>query len=857
MKSINVKKVAAVATGVAMVGGALAGAFATVPTLSKSFFWDSTGNPNAVLVVGEKAMASDGIAAGNIAAVIGAGAHVAGADVTVEGADIGADGSVTVATGGGTAVSGSGVNYDVPTDGNNVTKNLNPSNTFLHRETLTINSTDYQYSEKAISSDLIVKYYEDGTDDYAGVFITASDNTFNYTLVFDSAVGQDQSQVEGKDIYFLGASYLINQWTTTKIELVKGSKTTLGVGQSVEVPVGNDTWTVTLTSAGIKESDNSGHAGVTVTDPDGGTHDYNLDTVNTQDVTVDGEFLVFLEAALKEYTPGVGGTAILRLGGDVITVEDSDEFESDSRYTAYIGLDSTSTYVKELTLALTDDVVADDNALELTGPMDYYKLQYLGDDVASDNIDTSTIEISGDTSNSILKTISYTDDDGIDHTLTIQDDDPSGYFKPVTHWNESDVLNGTDNLEDWIVLDNGKLLRLKPDYTCGNSTATNCGLKVKADTDSDWTEYLCSDVDYVNNTNVSNSHEMSSGGDGLMDYCLIEDVSTPASDIDVLIVVNGTEDDPLFAGEAGTRVAGNMKENLALGYINGSAEWYVNPHLNVSGLFQVDYDASSSGFDANGTTKPVNMLAGTLTFNSSFWDYNLTTDGAHNNGSVRIVEETTNGVLGSGVTGAILVEYVGGPQGDQANQGVRASYDASAALMSPDTNTYAVDTSGTEVETDDKNSVSLLGTSIVADGSDITIVTPKLQIDNVLFFGQPTGTVVTPGTSVYTVPGFVADSTVTAFTCVAKDYKYAGGYTFGTVGNLVVSDSTTPSGNSVVVGGYAVNDLALAKADAGLNAAGDYHVQFNTGGDMLYVAGYTADDTTKAANELIAAIKAL
>lgn len=74
MKSLNVKKIAAVAAGAAMVGAAFAGAVANVDQTAIGNFWPSiwsNGAPGVQVVVGSLANPSDGIAAANIAAVIG------------------------------------------------------------------------------------------------------------------------------------------------------------------------------------------------------------------------------------------------------------------------------------------------------------------------------------------------------------------------------------------------------------------------------------------------------------------------------------------------------------------------------------------------------------------------------------------------------------------------------------------------------------------------------------------------------------------------------------------------------------------------------------------------------------------
>ncbi len=85
MKSMNVKRIAATALGAAMIGAAFAGAVTTDPGLSNFKFF--TGNePNVKIVVGSAAQPTDAVAAANIAAMIGNLAYTS-SDITVLGKD--------------------------------------------------------------------------------------------------------------------------------------------------------------------------------------------------------------------------------------------------------------------------------------------------------------------------------------------------------------------------------------------------------------------------------------------------------------------------------------------------------------------------------------------------------------------------------------------------------------------------------------------------------------------------------------------------------------------------------------------------------------------------------------------------
>lgn len=74
MKSMDIKRIGTIATGAMMLGAALAGpvgAGMDDTGLTGNFFYDASYNPIMQIVVGEKGMATDAVAAGNIAAAVG------------------------------------------------------------------------------------------------------------------------------------------------------------------------------------------------------------------------------------------------------------------------------------------------------------------------------------------------------------------------------------------------------------------------------------------------------------------------------------------------------------------------------------------------------------------------------------------------------------------------------------------------------------------------------------------------------------------------------------------------------------------------------------------------------------------
>ena len=100
MKSMNIRRVGSLIAGTAMLGAALsapviAGMDST--GITKGFFYDANFNPIVQIVVGEKGMATDAVAAGNIAATVGNLAYMT-KTVTGSGPSYTPEGQVVITT---------------------------------------------------------------------------------------------------------------------------------------------------------------------------------------------------------------------------------------------------------------------------------------------------------------------------------------------------------------------------------------------------------------------------------------------------------------------------------------------------------------------------------------------------------------------------------------------------------------------------------------------------------------------------------------------------------------------------------------------------------------------------------------
>jgi hypothetical protein len=122
MKSLNAKRIASVAAGAALIGAAFAAAAPSVDSAGVgNYGWFSNGAPDVKVVLGGQSAPSDGVAAGNLAAMLGNLAYTARA-ITVTGLD---GVSCTTSGGSGGSSSGRSVKLTISTPG------VNPANAYL------------------------------------------------------------------------------------------------------------------------------------------------------------------------------------------------------------------------------------------------------------------------------------------------------------------------------------------------------------------------------------------------------------------------------------------------------------------------------------------------------------------------------------------------------------------------------------------------------------------------------------------------------------------------------------------------------------------------------------------------------
>jgi len=238
MKGLNIKKLAAVGVGAALIGSALAPMAAAID-LQKSDVINASGTPKVDVVAGVGAKVSDWVWAGNIATKV---AQLAtNVSCSGEGGSVTPDGmTVDVVVGGTTAYStDSSQTYDSNTLSTYATaapefvKTLTDSQlTFLKDETLTyrINSTSYdQRIQEKIGIKADAKFDTQHKTDIDGDLVAFMDNEgdFNYMISIQEGLPVTFTSGDSNkmDLYLFGEKYKVQSVTgasgSYKVTLMK------------------------------------------------------------------------------------------------------------------------------------------------------------------------------------------------------------------------------------------------------------------------------------------------------------------------------------------------------------------------------------------------------------------------------------------------------------------------------------------------------------------------------------------------------------------------------------------------------------------------------------------------------------
>jgi len=270
MKGFNVKKLAAIATGAALLGTAVAPIVSAI-TVTKGDIYNADGTPKVNIVVGSNAAASDGVWAGNLAAKIAEkatttkqvkvtlGSNEEGKEPTAN-LDL-SDLVVDVTIGGKVTVSGQSKRYseymssvsnskevnsalDGTNDSNALTDSTLPHlfNNSSMRAKVDNNSSTITVQEK-VGVNVDAKFSTD--QDLKDLVATISANDMTYQVNFGGTTGLDLGTTnftDGSDddveVAFFGEKYKLNEAVLTgqkRVKLVKSSaKTSFNEGELIE-----------------------------------------------------------------------------------------------------------------------------------------------------------------------------------------------------------------------------------------------------------------------------------------------------------------------------------------------------------------------------------------------------------------------------------------------------------------------------------------------------------------------------------------------------------------------------------------------------------------------------------------------
>lgn len=213
------------------------------------------------------------------------------------------------------------------------------------------------------------------------------------------------------------------------------------------------------------------------------------------------------------------------------------------------------------------------------------------------------------------------------------------------------------------------------------------------------------------------------------------------------------------------------------------------------------------------------------------------------------------GTLTGGPTGVSTVSSALHYQGTDQNLSNLSEYTGSTANY-----LKAFSRNGSKIELASRNvSITLPNTAMKAYFTvESTGVTTEVTGGEALTGLKAGDTGETPAGSTVTIDNITGTCAAGSGACTPATYD-----AIVPVDSLVYTDEATPTGNVVIVGGYFVNSLAenLTLGDGStlqdaLTASGDYVAEKLSNGDIV-VAGYTASDTGRAAQELIDALDAL
>jgi len=874
MKSINVKRIAAVAAGVAMVGSVMASGLAVQESGEVSSLVSNikANLDNTQVVVGTHgADISDGIQAAKIAAVLASVnyAAVSSGTVTLSGK------SVVLETGAGVTEPITTSSYPVELTVNSTitthyTTNPDQDKT-LTKDTLssilaqksisaTVNSSTstYNYDDQIILTDVDAAYTESTNANYPGhgLYLAAAVNNIEYRIQFGSGtqglpVGVGRTYTAIPEIDLLGNAVGIDYLRTVNqsLYLHGGVKTTMTAGDEVSTL---DGYKVKLDQ--VMLSGTSHYAIYTATSPTG--------TTETSVSLGSGQTHNFFAEAVSVYVESVGaavgggGTAVTRVTSGTKKLQDNAKFPFDESWTVKHvevgGTTASAGYLNYIALRYGGQAAQNfggnvqtglAQGTVINGPKTAsgdpkFQLQLKGFGSTSSIIDTTSVKVegigssgTGITSTHLLKP-TWTARDGSTQTLGATMPSQIAIAGPI---GGSTSQVSFDNTAKWTIV-NDKVVYLE-EVTSTSTSPTQYYVKLRVG-GLDGT--LVTVGPFTNNTGATATFAYTSAVNPIECTLDLGSETVTAGSFSNVTITAGTAISTTDSSAASLcDIVPDVVPIGAATQINTGVPWMDLRFIqgNVSGSQQpVKTNVSGST-----TYWPVMVLASpssaenvTVTFDSDSGDtsaltglkaylnlnpYQTATGNPLNNTGnyTSFMWETQQGLVDQAVVGTSFLEnnkYDVTPYSVELDA---TSKDVLSTIM-PETRRNAI----LEVSKTIGNATGGTGTYTATEGQTVGNVKVKTIV----------GTCTASGSNLYEATNTVIPET------------------------LVATDTTASAGYMIVVGGPWVNSVAqgFTGSDLVTNAAGDSYLIAE--GQKLLVAGYTAADTAAAADELITKLKA-
>jgi len=864
MKSINIKRIAAVAAGVAMVGSVMASGLAVtqqgeVTSLVSSI---KANLDNAQVVVGTHgADISDGVQAAKIAAVLASVNYAAVSTGTVSIKDK----SVVLETSAGAteqitsssypaelAVNASGYNGHYATNWlQSVTLTKDTLTQILGQKQIsaTVNGTSstYLYEDRIILNNVDAKYDESSSSAYLGhgLFLNAQYGTgaLEYRIYFSNGlpVGTGRSYTTIPEIDLLGRTTGIDYLTAQNqsMYIYSGTKSTMMTGDEVSTA---DSYKVRLDSV-TQGSGNTYYAIYTATNPSGATESSSQLTTNgdynffANKVSVHVDYVGYDQSAAK-------GTTITRVTSGKQLLTDGAAFALDNAWTVkhievgggtatgtlnYIALKYGSitappTFAGSVQTGLAQGVVLDGPKMSDGTPKFQMKLKGYGS--TSNIVDTTTVTFdsigssgTGITPTHILRP-TWTARDG--STQTLDATLPAYVVVPV-----SAAVNGSFNTNTnsrWMIV-NDKVVYLKSVESTGSGTQYNVKFALGGVAGQEVTV-----GPFANASGASATFTYTSNVNPIS--CAVYLGSPAGLDLTNVTLAGGAAT-AVAATDSATATCDTFPDLVPIGVATQMTSNTGTPWMDLR------YIQGGAGLIANAT------FEGSATELSKIWPLATVVAPAIAE-NVTVVFDSEAGT--DGLTG--LRAYLNLPQNitlyNQTKAAATVSVNQGASTTVYENSLYDVT----------PWSMELNG----AVRGKLDVMVPESRRNAIFEISKAIGGNATAGTGTYTAAEgqTVGNVKVKSISCTAS---VTGSNLFSPTKtvqpeSLVTTDASASASYQIVVGGPWVNSVAQGIAGNALTTSAAGASYLIADGNKLLVAGFTAADTASAADALVGLLKA-